>query len=136
MYMLIKMTIGELPWKNVNDKSEVCAMKKHARTLEGRAELFSKCPVQYQAILDHFDKLEVRRILSLHGHSIAVPQRAQLQVHLPSAPVGHAQDRRKGGRPLRLGDNRLGQIGDVRLNMHRERPMHKFMRSPPCAACD
>ncbi|KAM3727686.1 Tau-tubulin kinase [Dirofilaria immitis] len=57
MNFLVELTVGYLPWKNIQDKDEVGRCKQLCRTNEYIKELFGGCPREYITIMELIDSI-------------------------------------------------------------------------------
>uniref|UniRef100_A0A8R1EUQ6 non-specific serine/threonine protein kinase n=1 Tax=Caenorhabditis japonica TaxID=281687 RepID=A0A8R1EUQ6_CAEJA len=55
LYMMVEMTSGRLPWRNLTEPNDVGAFKKECKTLRPRC-LFGGCPREYLEIFPILDK--------------------------------------------------------------------------------
>ncbi|KAI6174185.1 Protein kinase domain-containing protein [Aphelenchoides besseyi] len=55
-YMMVELTKGAVPWRQMTDRAQVHAAKLSARS-SSRAQFLSECPVEYDVILTHIDSL-------------------------------------------------------------------------------
>ncbi|KAI6206124.1 Protein kinase domain-containing protein [Aphelenchoides besseyi] len=55
-YMMVELTKGAVPWRQMTDRSQVHAAKLSART-NTRVQFLSECPVEFDVILTHIDSL-------------------------------------------------------------------------------
>ena len=58
LYLLVELTNGRLPWRELTVKDEVFKAKQEARSPKGLPVLFRHCPDFYQSLLDLIDGME------------------------------------------------------------------------------
>uniref|UniRef100_A0AC34FED7 Protein kinase domain-containing protein n=2 Tax=Panagrolaimus sp. ES5 TaxID=591445 RepID=A0AC34FED7_9BILA len=58
VYMIVELTTGNLPWKNVQDMNAVGDYKRRCRSEPFIKELFGGCPREYVEILQYVDGLK------------------------------------------------------------------------------
>lgn len=58
VYMVVELTTGNLPWKNVQDMNQVGEYKKRCRQPPASNELFAGCPREYSECLTYIDSLK------------------------------------------------------------------------------
>lgn len=58
VYMIVELTTGNLPWKNVQDMNAVGDYKRRCRQEPFVKELFAGCPREYVEILQYVDGLK------------------------------------------------------------------------------
>ncbi|CAJ0919824.1 unnamed protein product, partial [Mesorhabditis belari] len=57
LYMLVELTTGNLPWKNIQDMHQVGEYKKRCHNTAIN-ELFVGCPYEYRELMTHIDNLK------------------------------------------------------------------------------
>ncbi|KAI6190309.1 hypothetical protein M3Y97_00103500 [Aphelenchoides bicaudatus] len=57
IYMIVELTTGGLPWKDIQDMTQVGEQKKHCRQEPHTKELFSGCPKEFIEIMQYTDGL-------------------------------------------------------------------------------
>lgn len=86
VYMQVELTIGRVPWREVQDINQVGAFKQRCRVMPGLNELFPPpCPQEYRAMLAMIDQLQYFDTPP-YQQIYALMRTAQQRIGLPEFP--------------------------------------------------